>query len=85
MVESYKGLGLDHWCPIQTLKPRPEGRSGQWYAGYDLLSNEWFDFIEIDIPLDIRFSNFTKRLKAATERKLGKINVSVAPLPTNMP
>lgn len=68
--DSYKGLGLDYWCPIQTLNPRPKMQMDQWFTGYDNLSISWFELIDIDIPLDVRFENFCNRLKAATERSL---------------
>lgn len=64
----WKGISLDHWAQIQTLKPRPATKR-LGYAGYEMLeySPHWWDFIPA-IPLDQRFASFSERLDKALAR-----------------
>ncbi len=64
---TWNGLDVDFWGPRQTLSPKPI--EDVWFAGnwYVSMNTHWSDLIQ-EIPLDIRYQSFTKRLDKALGR-----------------
>lgn len=68
MREIYEGIDVDTWSYSQTMRPRP-AKLESWYTGYGLLTQaQWYDLDLPEIPLDIRFRSFSRRLDNAIVR-----------------
>lgn len=69
MVELYNGVSVDYWAQDQTLNP-PPNRSNYslWDEVMGNLRMQWYDLCIPEIPLDIRFKNFQKRLKQCCDK-----------------
>lgn len=67
MSETWKGWNLDIWAPLQTLhKPLPKQSALGAFTGWEYLT-----YIPMDmpnIPLDVRYSHFCKRLDRALSK-----------------
>ena len=73
MPMMYEGFDVDVLAQEQTLKPKPKREESIWFTGYQKLGMEWYDYPFIpEIPLDVRYDSFKRRLAAATE-KIGKV------------
>jgi hypothetical protein len=72
MALMYEGWNVEHLSQEQTLNPKPKRDHGQWFTGYQKLGMEWYDYPFIpEIPLDVRYESFKRRLATATDN-IGK-------------
>lgn len=67
-LELWNGVEVDTWSSVQTRRPKPKHSPDTWHSGYALMNVQWYDLGIPEIPLNIRYESFKRRLESAINR-----------------